>query len=258
MTDDQPTKRITYYVSPQSVTYYIGQLIVILAIPVIFAMLPVRILLQPWIIPFEYNHLAPDMYGMDSAERLRLGLAGLESITETGGIERLRQAQFESGELAFTEREISHMLDVRVVTEQLSDVQLVMLSLGLWATVWLAIYAPARLQRALQTGATLTLAVVLGVGFFVLVAFDSFFTTFHHIFFTGDSWLFAYTDTLIRLYPVQFWIDVTVMVCVAIVVESIALGAAAWWWGRQARFDRPVSNRLFSQEGNKRRSEFTA
>jgi hypothetical protein len=35
------------------------------------------------------------------------------------------------------------------------------------------------------------------------------------------------------LYPLQFWIDVTVMICVAIVVESGALAALAWWWHRR-------------------------
>jgi len=37
--------------------------------------------------------------------------------------------------------------------------------------------------------------------------FWQFFTLFHKIFFTGDSWLFYYSDTLIRLFPMRFWQD---------------------------------------------------
>ena len=31
--------------------------------------------------------------------------------------------------------------------------------------------------------------------------------TFHHLFFTGDSWLFYADDSLIRLFPEKLWID---------------------------------------------------
>ncbi len=37
--------------------------------------------------------------------------------------------------------------------------------------------------------------------------FWKFFTLFHQVFFEGDSWLFLYSDTLIRLFPIRFWQD---------------------------------------------------
>ena len=37
--------------------------------------------------------------------------------------------------------------------------------------------------------------------------FNVFFTQFHHLFFEGDSWLFLFSDTLIRLFPIRFWED---------------------------------------------------
>ncbi len=30
---------------------------------------------------------------------------------------------------------------------------------------------------------------------------------FHGLFFNGNTWLFAYSDTLIRLFPIRFWED---------------------------------------------------
>ena len=214
----------------------LAQAAIILAVPVVLAVLPVRVMLRPWIIPFEYGRpgFPPDMFGMHPAERERLALDGLESIAGPRGMEALRQARFDDGHLAFTEREIGHMADVRNVAGQMFVVQAVLLvALGAAA---LGLYrrreTRSTLAAALRTGALATLLAVLGAGVFVLVAWDSFFTTFHRIFFTGDTWLFAYTDTLIRLYPVQFWIDVTAMICTAIVVEALALGAASWWWRR--------------------------
>ena len=53
-----------------------------------------------------------------------------------------------------------------------------------------------------------TLAVVVLVGMFILPGlFWSFFAGFHAIFFEGDTWQFAYSDTLIRLFPLRFWQD---------------------------------------------------
>ncbi len=215
------------------ITFFVARLVIILAVPVVLALLPVRVIMQPWIIPFEYGHLPPDVFGMSPAERLRLGLDGLTSVTVNDPeMKVLRQARFDNGELAFTEREIGHMLDVQIVARNLFNAQAVALVLGLTAAALLYRERSARpaLASALRTGALVTLLAVLGVGVFVAAAWNSFFTTFHRIFFTGDTWLFAYTDTLIRLYPVQLWIEVTVMICSAIVVEAFALGAAAWWW----------------------------
>ena len=44
------------------------------------------------------------------------------------------------------------------------------------------------------------------------LSFDFIFTEFHHLFFEGDSWLFLYSDTLIRLFPERFWMDAFIIV----------------------------------------------
>ena len=51
-------------------------------------------------------------------------------------------------------------------------------------------------------------AAVVIVGMFLLPnLFWAFFEGFHSLFFEGDSWLFQYSDTLIRLFPLRFWQD---------------------------------------------------
>lgn len=213
----------------------VGQVVIVLAMIVVLAVLPARVIMQPWIIYFEYGHLAPDTYGMNPAERTRLALDGVDSIIGPQGMDALRQGRFDSGEPAFTEREISHMQDVRTVAGHLFNAQGVAFVVLMIAAIGLARdrrTLPA-LASALRAGAAATLITVLGVGVFAATSFNTFFTLFHRIFFTGNTWLFLYTDTLIRLYPVQFWIDVTVMICVGIVLETVALGGAAWWWLRR-------------------------
>jgi uncharacterized membrane protein len=59
---------------------------------------------------------------------------------------------------------------------------------------------------------------------FGALAFWQFFTLFHGLFFEGDSWLFLYSDTLIRLFPIRFWQDV--FLAAALITTGGGLGLA--------------------------------
>ena len=49
------------------------------------------------------------------------------------------------------------------------------------------------------------------IGAYVAVDFSSFWTKFHHIFFTNDLWLLDYdTDRMIRICPEQLFFDIVV------------------------------------------------
>ena len=69
----------------------------------------------------------------------------------------------------------------------------------------------------------------------ILLGFDRFFVRFHEIFFSGDSWQFANSDTLIRIYPEQFWVDVSRITAGLAVAQAILLAALSWWWLRTVR-----------------------
>jgi integral membrane protein (TIGR01906 family) len=100
------------------------------------------------------------------------------------------------------------MLDVKLVTQAALKVWYGVLAalaaLGIWARrgSWWQAYL-----RGLVRGGWIMLGLVLLVGFFGALAFRQFFTLFHALFFEGDSWLFLYSDTLIRLFPMRFWQD---------------------------------------------------
>jgi integral membrane protein (TIGR01906 family) len=67
----------------------------------------------------------------------------------------------------------------------------------------------------------------------MLVNWSKFFVAFHGLFFEGDSWLFDYSDTLIRLFPMPFWIDIAAVVVGLLLVETVLIGVVAWIWGRR-------------------------
>ena len=77
------------------------------------------------------------------------------------------------------------------------------------------------------------LFVALGVVFFIVSNWETFFTDFHNLFFARGSWVFEYSDTLIRLFPIRFWQDAALTVGGLIAVEALLILVGCWWWMRR-------------------------
>ena len=178
-----------------------------------------------------------DRYGLPDDERERLALVGLRSIApRSEGIVLLERERLLDGSTAFTERELTHMEDVRLLFGVLLVGQLVVLAalvvLGL-------VLARTRLRcvvpRGLRAGSLGTLGIAVLAVPFMLLGFDRFFTRFHEVFFEGDSWQFSTRDTLIRLYPQQLWQDVSILAATLTVGQAVVVGLLAWWWLRTIR-----------------------
>ncbi|MBN2500447.1 MAG: TIGR01906 family membrane protein [Anaerolineales bacterium] len=187
----------------------------------------IRILVTPAFVRFEYAtpNFPEDRYGFTEADRLKWAPYAVNYLVNSADPSYLGDLTFEDGSPLYNERELSHMLDVKNLTQAALKVWygvlVVLLGLGIWAWRgdWLVEY-----QRMLGSGGKATvlfiLALLVGVG----LGFDAMFTGFHRIFFTGDTWLFNYSDTLIRLFPIRFWRDVFI----ALGVFSLVGGSALW------------------------------
>ncbi|MCS7061497.1 MAG: TIGR01906 family membrane protein [Anaerolineae bacterium] len=204
-------------------------LFIIIATPIVAVVIPIRLAMQPWTVPFLYSlpNFPPEAYGMSDEERLRLGQIGMDSVIGPRGVDVLREARLSDGTPAFNEREIRHMQDVRNLIGWLFPAHTVISVLGIAAVIVLAARRATRYQagKALISGAVITAAGVIGLGILAVVVWDVFFTAFHRIFFEGDTWLFLPTDTLIRLYPELFWFTITLMIGGFILIECLALAA---------------------------------
>ena len=60
------------------------------------------------------------------------------------------------------------------------------------------------------------------------------------MFFTSDSWLFYYEDTLIQLYPLPLWQGAVVHLGVVILAELVILYLVAWLINRRAPADKLI------------------
>ena len=200
--------------------------IVTLLTPLFLLGLAMRIMLAPWFLSVEYNmpYFPTDEYGFTKADRLHWAPFALNYLVNNADISYLGDLKFEDGTPLYNERELSHMSDVKVVTQgglRAWTLALVLLALlGLWA--WRRDWMPAY-RQGLRRGGWLMIILAAGIGGFASVAFWQFFTAFHGLFFKGDTWLFEYSDTLIRLFPLQFWQDVFIWVGVIVLGSALFL-----------------------------------
>jgi integral membrane protein (TIGR01906 family) len=213
--------------------------LVALAVPAILVVNGFRLLATDAFVEWELGRdgFPPDLYGLDTDQRTALAKLGLRSIEPgSGGIALLERATLPNGSPAFEERELTHMQDVRTLfgaalrTQLVALIAIVALGLGLWRTRLRSAVPAGLLAGSLATLATAVLAVPV-----ILLGFDGFFVRFHEIFFSGDSWQFSNADTLIRIYPEQFWMDVSRITAGVAVLQAIVLAALSWWWVRSVR-----------------------
>ena len=190
-------------------------LLTAILVPYFLLMFSIRIMTTPLFARFEYQlpNFPIDSYGFNQEERLEYAIYGIKYLTNTAGIEYLGDLTFEDGEPLFIDRELSHMVDVKkLYTSALNVWYGITLLLGL-AAIWTK--QTGRwfgFRSALSLGGWATLGLILMGGLLLAIDFDWLFTQFHHLFFTGDTWLFYTSDTLIRLYPMPFWRDAFIAV----------------------------------------------
>ena len=196
-------------------------------VPFALTFLGLRLLLTPVFPQVEYRTpgFPADDYGFTLQDRLHWSTISIDYLVNNADISYLGNLTFPDGSPLFNERELSHMHDVKQVVIPVLwigyTVWFLLLVLGLWAGFggWWQEYL-----RGLRRGGWLTLALVVVLGGFAAISFWQFFTVFHELFFSGGSWLFLYSDTLIRLFPLPFWQAAFLFAGVLDVLGGLVLG----------------------------------
>jgi integral membrane protein (TIGR01906 family) len=210
----------------KKLTPFFSWLVTVLT-PLAILMLAARLLMTPFFLEAEYRMpgFPEDMYGFTLQDRLQWSKPSVEYLVNGAGIEYLGDLHFENGDSIYNERELSHMHDVKNVVQMLLKlwyVDLALLALlGLWA--WRANWFYDYLW-GLKRGGWLTAGLLIVLAAFAAVSFWQFFTWFHSLFFSGDSWLFEFSDTLIRLFPIRFWQDAVMYIVGFSILLGLLLG----------------------------------
>jgi integral membrane protein (TIGR01906 family) len=196
-------------------------------VPFALTFLGLRLLLTPVFPQIEYRTpgFPADDYGFTLQDRLHWSTISIDYLVNNADISFLGNLTFPDGSSLFNERELSHMHDVKQVVIPVVwigyAIWFLVVVFGLWALFggWWHEYL-----RGLRRGGWLTFALVVVLGGFAAISFWQFFTFFHELFFSGGSWLFLYSDTLIRLFPLPFWQDAFLFAGVLDVLGGLVLG----------------------------------
>jgi integral membrane protein (TIGR01906 family) len=188
-----------------------------LLIPLALIGTALRILLSPIFINIEYRmpYFPVDEYGFTQQDRLQWAPFALEYLVNSSDISYLGDLKFANGSPLYNERELSHMADVKNVVQgalnawTISLAILALITYLAWRGQWTPDYINGLRRGGIwMIGLAVVLGLIAGVGIAVNPnVFELFFIFFHSIFFKGDTWLFEFSDTLIRLFPIRFWED---------------------------------------------------
>ena len=213
------------------------QAVLVLAVPVLLLVIALRVVTGHWFVRWEYGKASfpPDPFGLSAAERTRLAEVCVDYLATNADLSLLADLRLPDGKPAFNARELRHMDDVQAVYNWMTIAGIVA---GLVLVAGVAIlrasrHARRRAPAALLGGSLLTLGLLAAVGATMVLSWGEFFTTFHRIFFEGDTWTFPYSDTLIRLFPMRFWIDVAAAIVTVLVIQALVLAALGRLWTRR-------------------------
>src|SRR5699024_1714969 len=130
----------------------------------------------------------------------------------------LADLRFPNGNPVFTDAEVGHMVDVKQV--MLATMLGGLIAAIICVVIIVVLYRMRKgaIARSLFAGAVWFTAAMIILGIVAALGWEAFFAGFHQIFFADGTWTFYTTDTLIRLYPGQFWVDAAVWIAVVTLV----------------------------------------
>jgi integral membrane protein (TIGR01906 family) len=190
----------------------IARILVPALFPLVLTLLWLCVLLSPLFIQLEYRRpgFPADPYGFTLEDRLRWADVSRVYLLSAEGPEYFDPFELAGGTPLYNEREKAHMADVQNLVGKAMILLAVCAPLFAAGCALLLWRDRRALRRALLHGVFFTFGIAAAVALIGLLAWNSLFVTFHRMFFSGDTWLFPLDNTLIRLFPVEFWQDAVI------------------------------------------------
>jgi integral membrane protein (TIGR01906 family) len=206
------------------------QVLLAVFFPVVLLILAVRAVTSPLFLWVEYNRpgFPGDGYGFSTDDRMTYGSYAVDYLSNWSGPRYLGDLVHRGGEKLFKDGEVSHMADVKLVILSTFGAGVLLLLAGLIAVLYLRKRSTGGVRRGLFAGSIVTLVIILGLGTLAFLGWQQFFTEFHRIFFADGTWTFSMDDTLIRLFPAQFWIDAGVVIAALVFITALVTLILTW------------------------------
>lgn len=208
----------------------IARTYLIVVYPALLVLIGARLVMSPLFLQFEYNlpGFPPDPYGFTQADRLTYAPYALNYLLNGADISYLGDLKFPDGAPLYQAPELRHMHDVKVVTQAAFAIALIGGLLAVAAGFYLVRTDRSALRWGLFYAALFTIAVVVAIIVVAVTSWDTFFVDFHELLFQNGTWYFPTSDTLIRLFPEQFWFDAALAIGGITVSGAIVTFVASW------------------------------
>jgi integral membrane protein (TIGR01906 family) len=210
--------------------------------PVVLLVLAVRAVTSPLFLWVEYHRpgFPGDGYGFNADDRMTYGSYAVDYLSNWSGPRYLGELVNRSGDKLFKDGEVSHMADVKLVILSAFGAGALLALISIAAVIYLRRRTPGGVRRGLFAGSIVTLVIIIGLGALAALGWQQFFTEFHRIFFASGSWTFALEDTLIRLFPGQFWIDAGIVIAALVLVTAVFTLVLTWPTRRRRGLPKPA------------------
>ena len=198
-----------------------------ICLPVALLLLPLFPLVTPGYVRWHYQQSSfPASDRFSNTERIRLSDTIVNYLRSKASHEQMAAMRTDSGDVAMRAEEVQHIADVKNIMDGFYIAQLIASVVAILAIIGLGVVVGwYQVSQTLRMGVVATGAIILLVVAASFINFDVFFDRFHRIFFTGDSWLFYYEDTLIQLYPEPLWTSAVWQMGLMILIElGIVIG----------------------------------
>lgn len=198
---------------PNSISRILRALLILL-IPVILILGSAQLLATDAYLAFEYGKAGfpPDPYGFSPGQRFELASTNIHYVRAHLPDDTLSRQTLD-GAFVYNPREVSHMADVQSVFQGILGVwQVAFFLFVLLAFILWQYGGRTAFVSVIRLGGLLTSGIILAIALLAVFAWQTWFNLFHRFLFVPGSWLFSYSDTLIRLFPVKFWLDATLTI----------------------------------------------
>jgi|SRR5699024_7874631 len=232
-----------------SVMAVILQVVLAILAPLVVLVGVVRLVASPVFLWLEYHRAGfpADQFGMTTEQRLNYGSYGLDYLFNVAPQSYLGELTFANGNPVFTQAEVGHMADVKQVMMITTISGVLAMLVCIILMVLLYRMRKGAIGRAFFFGAVWLTTAMLIVAIMAAFGWETFFAAFHQIFFAEGTWTFYASDTLIRLYPGQFWIDAAIWIAgLTLVVMVVTMLCTAPT--RRRRYRNAQAQRLMESQ----------
>ncbi|WP_246199564.1 TIGR01906 family membrane protein [Arthrobacter zhaoguopingii] len=206
------------------------QVVVAVIFPIVVLAGAVRAVTSSFFLWVEYHRpgFPADEFGFSTQDRLTYGSYALDYVLNFAPARYLGGLVNPGGQQLFLDSEVSHMADVKAVLQLSFAAAFVLLLIAIAACAYLARRYKGGIRRALFSGAVLTLVLIVVLAVSAVLAWEVFFTSVHAVFFADGTWTFRVDDTLIRLFPEQFWTDAAATVGFLVLAATLLTLVLTW------------------------------